>query len=397
MMAEYTQISTDALMIDTAQSRLGGWDGDEQDERLVESVAEDGIMSPLIIRPVSEAEYDTDEADGEYSIIAGSRRYNAAIENGLDEVPCNVVEADDFEAAVKSLKENEQRKDLSDEELMRSLRMQYEMITPEDDSPPYECKDCEKGPFKSLEKHVGKKENSCKMLSLGRIKNQDRHAQTPAQAYKALAEIHYPEKPLRDGAKYVKNQVKAVELPPALRLLLKDTDDRTLEEKAQLRDEGLSGFRDMSASAKSKYEISEAFESIVRLYETVDETDGLDATTAVTKAVGELDFSQSNTDLSRELNNVRQEFTETVSETAAPEDVQQDFWGVVKQRKEDLRELRDEVGLDELGTFTFGFEQQKYRRYHALASEELRESSNSKLVKNGYQEWLENLAQEHGW
>jgi len=395
MMAEYAQIDTDALMIDTTQSRLGGWDGDEQDTRLVESVAEDGIMSPLIVRPVSEAEYDSDETDGEYSIIAVSRRYNAAIENGLDEVPCNVVEADDFEAAVKSLKENEQRKDLSDGELMRSLRMQYEMIAPEGNSPPYECKDCDKGPFNSLEKHVG--QTDCEMMDLGSIKNQGRRAQTPEQAYKALAEIHYPEKTLRSGARYVKNQVKAVELPPALRLLLKDTDDRTLEEKAQLRDEGMSGFRDMSASTKGESEISQAFESIVRLYETVEETDGLDATTAVTKAVGELDFSQTNTDLSRELDNVRQEFTETVSETAAPEDVQQDFWGVVKERKEGLRELRDEVGLDELGTFTFGFEQQKYRRYHALASEQLRESSNSKLVKNGYQEWLENLAQEHGW
>jgi len=395
MMAEYAQISTDALIIDTAQSRLGGWDGDEQDERLVESVAEDGIMSPLMVRPVSEAEYDTDEADGEYSIIAGSRRYNAAIESGLDEVPCNVVEADDFEAAVKSLKENEQRKDLSDEELMRSLRMQYEMIAPEDDSPPYECKDCDKGPFKSLEKHVG--QTDCEMMDLGPVKNQDRRAQTPEQAYKALAEIHYPQKNQSDGARYVKNQVKAVELPSTLRLLLKDTDDRTLEEKAQLRDEGLSGFRDMSASTKGESEISQAFESVVQLYETVDETDGLDADTAVTKAVGELDFSQSNTDLKRELNNVRQGFTETVSETGAPEDVQRDFWSVIKQRKEDLRELRDEVGLDELGTFTFGFEQQKYRRYHALASEQLREDSNSKLVKNGYQEWLEDLAQEHGW
>jgi len=275
--------------------------------------------------------------------------------------------------------------------------MQYEMIAPEDDSPPYECKDCDKGPFNSLENHVAKNNNDCKMVSRGNIKNQDRRAQTPEQAYKALAEIHYPEKTLRSGARYVKNQVKAVELPPALRLLLKHTDDRTLEDKARLRDEGLSGFRDMSASAKGETEISEAFESIVRLYETVEETDGLDADTAVTKAVGELDFSQTNTDLKRELDSVRQEFTETVSKTSAPEDVQQDFWGVVKQRKENLRELRDEVGLDELGTFTFGFEQQKYRRYHALASEQLRESSNSKLVKNGYQEWLENLAQEHGW
>jgi len=360
-------------------------------------VAEDGIMSPLMVRPVSEAEYDTDEADGEYSIIAGSRRYNAAIENGLDEVPCNVVEADDFEAAVKSLKENEQRKDLSDEELMRSLRMQYEMIAPEDDSPPYECKDCDKGPFKRLARHTADKNNDCDQVDISAIKNQDRRAQTPKQAYEALGKIHYPDMDEERRFKYIKTQVKAVELPSALRLLLKDTDDRTLEENAQLRDEGLSGIRDMSASTKGENEISRAFGSIVQLYETVEETDGLDADTAVTKAVGELDFSQSNTDLSRELDNVRQEFTETVSETTTPEDVQQDFWGVVKQRKEGLRELRDEVGLDELGTFTFAFEQQKYRRYHALASEQLREDSNSKLVKNGYQEWLEDLAQEHGW
>jgi len=395
MMAEYAQIDTDALMIDTTQSRLGGWDGDEQDTRLVKSVAEDGIMSPLIVRPVSEAEYDSGETDGEYSIIAGSRRYNAAIENGLDEVPCNVIEADDFEAAVKSLKENEQRKDLSDEELMRSLRMQYEMIAPEDDSPPYECKDCDKGPFKDLEVHVAR--SDCEMIEPGSIKNQGHRAQTPAQAYNALAEIHYPEKSVKNGAKYVKNQVKAVELPPVLRLLLKDTDDRTLEEKAQLRDEGLSGLRDMSASTKGENEMSLAFESIVRLYETVEETDGLNADTAVTKAVGELDFNQTNTDLKRELDNARQEFTETVSETATPEDVQRDFWGVIKQRKENLRELRDEVGLDELGTFTFAFEQQKYRRYHALAREQFREDNNSELVKNGYQEWLEELARKHGW
>lgn len=395
MMAEYTQISTDALMIDTAQSRLGGWDGDEQDERLVESVADDGIMSPLIVRPVSEAEYDTDEADGEYSIIAGSRRYNAAIENGLDEVPCNVVEADDFEAAVKSLKENEERKDLSDEERMRSLRMQYEMIAPEDDSPPYECKDCDRGPFDSLVDHV--RQTSCEMVSCGANKNQRRRAQTPTQAYNVLGEIHYPDMNKKRRLKYIRTQVKAVELPSALRLLLKDTADRTVEEKAQLRDEGLNGLRDMSASTKGENDVSHAFASIVKLYETVEKTDGLDADTAVTKAVGELDFSQTNTDLKRELNNVRQEFTETVSETDDAEDVQQDFWGVVKQRKEDLRELRDEVGLDELGTFTFGFEQQKYRRYHALAREQLREDSNSKLVKNGYQEWLEELARKHGW
>jgi len=212
-----------------------------------------------------------------------------------------------------------------------------------------------------------------------------------------LADIHYPQKTQSDGARYVKNQVKAVELPSVLRLLLKDTGDRTLDEKAQLRDEGLSGSRDMSASTKGENEISKAFGSIVRLYETVDETDGLDADTAVTKAVGELDFSQTNTDLKRELDNARQEFTKTVSETDAPEDVQRDFWGVIKQRKDDLRELRDEVGLDELGTFTFAFEQQKYRRYHALAREQFREDNNSKLVKNGYKEWLEELARKHGW
>jgi hypothetical protein len=353
-------------------------------------------MSPLIVRPVSEAEYNGDAADGEYSIIAGSRRYNAAIENGLDTVPCNVIEADDFEAAVKSLKENEERKDLTDEEKMRSLRMQYEMIAPKDDSPPYECKDCD-DEFEDLGRHVGK--NDCDMISLGRVLNGDKRAQTPTQAYKVLADIHYPEKKQRNASMLIRNQVKAVDLPPVLRLLIKNPEQRSLEEKKKLRETGLSGSRDLSASTQGQSGISQAFKSIVQLYDSVEATDGIDADTAVTKAVGDLDFgsSQSNTVLKKELDNIRREFNEAVSGADTAEDIQREFWGVVNQRRDELRELQDEVGLDNIGQVKLTFEEQKYQRYHALAREQFREDNNSQLVKNGYQEWLEELARKHGW
>jgi len=274
--------------------------------------------------------------------------------------------------------------------------MQYEMIAPEDDSPPYECKDCDEGPFKSLKRHVAKKGNGCEMISLDSIQNQDRRAQTAKQAYEALADLHYPDMDEKAAVRNVQNAIKAVELPEVLQLLLKDKNERSFEERDKLRSVGLKGLRDMSASVNAENDLSAAFNTLVTLYETVDETDGINADTAVVKAVGELDFNQTNTQLERELRKVHQEFKTAASE-ARTADVEREFWSVVDRRKENLRELHEEIGLDSLGTVKFTFEKQKYRRYHALARENLREEDDAKLVKIGYQEWLEEQAREHGW
>lgn len=70
---------------------------------LVASVRENGILEPVLVRPDG----------GRFQIIAGERRYRAALEVGLAELPCIVRDATDAEVMELALVENLQRKDLS--------------------------------------------------------------------------------------------------------------------------------------------------------------------------------------------------------------------------------------------------------------------------------------------
>jgi len=70
---------------------------------LMASVAEKGIIEPLIVR----------QRGGRFQIIAGERRYHAAVQVGLREVPVVVRDADDLEVMELALVENLQRKDLT--------------------------------------------------------------------------------------------------------------------------------------------------------------------------------------------------------------------------------------------------------------------------------------------
>lgn len=70
---------------------------------LVASVREKGILEPILVRP----------AGSRFQIIAGERRYRAAQEAGLGEIPCVVRETGDAETMELALIENLQREDLS--------------------------------------------------------------------------------------------------------------------------------------------------------------------------------------------------------------------------------------------------------------------------------------------
>jgi ParB family chromosome partitioning protein len=70
---------------------------------LMASVTEKGIIEPLVVR----------QRLGRYQIIAGERRYHAAVQVGLREVPVVVREVDDVEVMELALVENLQRKDLT--------------------------------------------------------------------------------------------------------------------------------------------------------------------------------------------------------------------------------------------------------------------------------------------
>lgn len=71
---------------------------------LAESIKLHGIIQPLTVRKLP---------TGYYQIIAGERRWRAARMAGLTEVPVNVIEADDKQAAELALVENLQRTDLN--------------------------------------------------------------------------------------------------------------------------------------------------------------------------------------------------------------------------------------------------------------------------------------------
>ena len=73
-------------------------------QELAESIREQGVMQPLLVRLVTA---------GKYEIIAGERRFRAAALAGLKEVPVLVSGANDQAAAAMALVENMQREDLN--------------------------------------------------------------------------------------------------------------------------------------------------------------------------------------------------------------------------------------------------------------------------------------------
>ena len=71
---------------------------------LAESIRRQGLLQPVVVRP---------RADGGYELIAGERRWRAAREAGIEEVPALVREADDRDSLLLALVENVAREQLS--------------------------------------------------------------------------------------------------------------------------------------------------------------------------------------------------------------------------------------------------------------------------------------------
>lgn len=82
-------------------------------EELSKSIKQNGIIQPLLVRPMS---------DGSYQLVAGERRWRAARMAGLTEVPVTIREMTDEEATVFALIENLQREDLNPVEEAQGLK-----------------------------------------------------------------------------------------------------------------------------------------------------------------------------------------------------------------------------------------------------------------------------------
>lgn len=104
------KISIDSLTASPFQPRM---DFDEDAlETLSLSIKEKGILQPLLVRQ---------KINGKYEIIAGERRFRAALKAGLKEVPVMIKEMSDKEVLEVALIENIQRENLSPIEEAESL------------------------------------------------------------------------------------------------------------------------------------------------------------------------------------------------------------------------------------------------------------------------------------
>lgn len=100
---EYSQtLSIQQIQLPAKQPRRY-FDPDKQSQ-LVQSIRDHGILEPLLVRPLK---------NGTYELVAGERRYRAAQEIGLSELPVVFRDLDEGQALQIALIENLQREDLN--------------------------------------------------------------------------------------------------------------------------------------------------------------------------------------------------------------------------------------------------------------------------------------------
>jgi len=75
-------------------------------EELTNSIKEQGVIQPIVVRPDK-------TNDGKYEIIAGERRWLASQNAGLHEVPVVILDVDDIKSLEFAIVENVQRQDLN--------------------------------------------------------------------------------------------------------------------------------------------------------------------------------------------------------------------------------------------------------------------------------------------
>lgn len=88
-------------------------------ESLVDSIRENGILNPVIVRP---------DQTGDYEMISGHRRLHAAGIVGLVKIPAIVKEMSDDEAIIKMVDANIQREEILPSERAWSLKMKMDAM-----------------------------------------------------------------------------------------------------------------------------------------------------------------------------------------------------------------------------------------------------------------------------
>ncbi|MCR4691306.1 MAG: ParB/RepB/Spo0J family partition protein [Lachnospiraceae bacterium] len=92
---------------------------DAKMQELVESIKQNGILTPAIVRP---------KLDGGYEMISGHRRMHAAKLAGLSTIPAIIREMDDDTATIVMVEANAQREEVLPSEKAYAYKMKYDAM-----------------------------------------------------------------------------------------------------------------------------------------------------------------------------------------------------------------------------------------------------------------------------
>lgn len=95
-------------------------DNDEMN-RLIESIQEQGVLTPLIVRPL-------EDTAAEYEVISGHRRLRAAQKAGLKEVPAYIHAVDRDEAAIQLVDSNLHRENILPSEKAYAFKLKMDAL-----------------------------------------------------------------------------------------------------------------------------------------------------------------------------------------------------------------------------------------------------------------------------
>ncbi|MFQ3477111.1 ParB N-terminal domain-containing protein [Halonotius sp. F2-221B] len=388
------ELPIESLVIDPMQSRDQAWTGDDTDQQLAAAIDTDGLYNDLIVRPVDAVEMgvttdstdsvdngrdgdvSTPTTDGEYAIVAGSRRYYAAMEAGYETVPCKILQANDLDAAWTSLLENTDRRELSEQEIAQQLNLIYQLIRPEESSSGDEVTDTSVVPGFDIE--------------------QDRF-DTDEEALAHMAE-RYCGRSDESAISHIEEHLQTAALPPVLQSLFKNPEERTASEQTALENYGIDT-RATLGSGEGKSGTSRAVVALHDTFESELEADSIDPTNAVLETVGSLQFEEmSELELRQSLREFRKDVS-TALDSESPTEHREAFSETLQQHTEELKELHEEIEPNRpfKRIDLQGPETQRHSRWHVQAMRSRGADTHTELARELYLERLETLADERGW
>lgn len=106
--------------IDDFPNHPYGLHEDSEDmKQLNESIANNGILNPVLIRPKN---------DNRYEMISGHRRKYVAESNGMEVIPCIIKELSDEQATILMIDSNITRENILPSEKAKAYKMRYEAM-----------------------------------------------------------------------------------------------------------------------------------------------------------------------------------------------------------------------------------------------------------------------------